>query len=311
MPTWLDHNPLTRKIMENIRSEMKSLLGNKDIGDIGYFNREKELQAHGYNPDLPPASEVDNLIVNLPGVFEMGLSMYPNLKRFFKRRVITKILTSSTRFKVPAPESTPLEDDPDIGHKTPWRMPYDTLVIEQPYDNRENLAASVAVVWRTDKGYKSATFIRDIEFSEHNGWSLIPGVCEYSMGGGVRYIDFRGDNASQKEAYASFSSIGVSTLKFLLEQEKTIVQKNQRSETTPKVPGGHVGTTFTVLTIDLSLPQVRSNSNEPWEGSKGLRCEHERRGHWRTYKTGKRVWVKSCTINPGNNRRVDKDYLVK
>lgn len=37
---------------------------------------------------------------------------------------------------------------------------------------------------------------------------------------------------------------------------------------------------------------------------------HDRRGHWRTYKSGKRGWVKSCKVGGATNGMVFKDYEV-
>lgn len=39
---------------------------------------------------------------------------------------------------------------------------------------------------------------------------------------------------------------------------------------------------------------------------------HDRRGHWRTYKaTGKKVWVRNCTVGDASRGVVFKDYEVK
>jgi hypothetical protein len=38
---------------------------------------------------------------------------------------------------------------------------------------------------------------------------------------------------------------------------------------------------------------------------------HDRRGHWRTYSSGKKVWVKSCKVGKASNGLVFKDYEVQ
>lgn len=38
---------------------------------------------------------------------------------------------------------------------------------------------------------------------------------------------------------------------------------------------------------------------------------HDRRGHWRTHPSGKRVWVKSCKVGDASKGVVFKDYKVK
>jgi hypothetical protein len=38
--------------------------------------------------------------------------------------------------------------------------------------------------------------------------------------------------------------------------------------------------------------------------------EHMRRGHYRTYRSGKRIWVEGMTVNRGKGGRIDKDYVI-
>lgn len=39
--------------------------------------------------------------------------------------------------------------------------------------------------------------------------------------------------------------------------------------------------------------------------------EHQRRGHWRHFKSGARVWVRECVINEGVGGAIWKDYKVR
>lgn len=39
--------------------------------------------------------------------------------------------------------------------------------------------------------------------------------------------------------------------------------------------------------------------------------QHDRRGHWRNCKNGKRVFVKQCTVGDASKGNVFKDYMVK
>lgn len=64
-------------------------------------------------------------------------------------------------------------------------------------------------------------------------------------------------------------------------------------------------------TIDISKPRVvvqakASSSNE----EPTIRAEHERRGHWRTSKFGKKYFVRQTTVNKGAPRKIVKDYKV-
>jgi hypothetical protein len=38
---------------------------------------------------------------------------------------------------------------------------------------------------------------------------------------------------------------------------------------------------------------------------------HERRGHWRTLKSGKQVWVKNCAVGDKAKGAVFHDYQIK
>lgn len=38
---------------------------------------------------------------------------------------------------------------------------------------------------------------------------------------------------------------------------------------------------------------------------------HDRRGHWRTYPSGKKGWVKACKVGDGSKGAVFKDYKIK
>jgi len=38
---------------------------------------------------------------------------------------------------------------------------------------------------------------------------------------------------------------------------------------------------------------------------------HERRGHWRTFKSGKQVWVKNCAVGDKSKGAVFHDYQIK
>lgn len=64
---------------------------------------------------------------------------------------------------------------------------------------------------------------------------------------------------------------------------------------------------YTEYTLDMSRPIKRNNKVSNGNGTP--KAEHDRRGHWRVYKSGKQVWVPGTTINKGSKRgRVDKDY---
>jgi hypothetical protein len=65
---------------------------------------------------------------------------------------------------------------------------------------------------------------------------------------------------------------------------------------------------YRVLTI-----QPRSEPTLPSGETRDHRSprEHERRGHWRRYKSGKEVFIEKLTINKGVGGKVIKDYQLK
>jgi hypothetical protein len=40
-------------------------------------------------------------------------------------------------------------------------------------------------------------------------------------------------------------------------------------------------------------------------------CAHQRRGHFRTYPSGKRGWVKDCKVSQGSERTIKSDYVFE
>ena len=60
-------------------------------------------------------------------------------------------------------------------------------------------------------------------------------------------------------------------------------------------------------TVAVKPAQPKS---EPKGGTHASPRLHDRRGHWRTYKSGNRVWVKSCKVGDGIKGSVFKDYKI-
>lgn len=55
----------------------------------------------------------------------------------------------------------------------------------------------------------------------------------------------------------------------------------------------------------------RKPKGEPQGGTHASPRLHDRRGHWRTCKGGKKVWVKACKVGDASKGVVFKDYEVK
>lgn len=78
------------------------------------------------------------------------------------------------------------------------------------------------------------------------------------------------------------------------------------------VPSG-VQDKYIEYTLDLSKPSIRYKfkSIRTSTGTHNSPCEHLRRGHYRTYKSGKKVWVNGITVNKGSKSgKVEKDYSM-
>lgn len=58
----------------------------------------------------------------------------------------------------------------------------------------------------------------------------------------------------------------------------------------------------------LDITKAKKYTRKKIVGSHASPIEHDRRGHWRTYKNGNKVWVSSSIVNLGKGGRVDKDY---
>ncbi len=63
-------------------------------------------------------------------------------------------------------------------------------------------------------------------------------------------------------------------------------------------------------TLDLNKSTVYNYGRKSMGGTHASPIEHERRGHWRTYKSGKRTWVDAITVNKGVGGRIEKDYKL-
>lgn len=59
------------------------------------------------------------------------------------------------------------------------------------------------------------------------------------------------------------------------------------------------------VTVEPSKPKAESKG-----GTHASPRMHDRRGHWRTYQSGKRGWVKSCKVGDASKGVVFKDYRV-
>lgn len=104
----------------------------------------------------------------------------------------------------------------------------------------------------------------------------------------------------------------LSILKNILKFEQVKTEGVMTSSEKRHVPTG-LKDKFIEYTLDLSKPnRKRFYQSKPHQGgSHESPCEHTRRGHMRTYKSGKQVWVKGMVVNKGSKTgKVEKDYAL-
>lgn len=78
---------------------------------------------------------------------------------------------------------------------------------------------------------------------------------------------------------------------------------NQRRQAKGKPP-----LTFDWHTVEIEPPKDKGNHQG---GTHSSPRRHQARGHWRTYKSGKRGWVKECWKGDASKGNVFKDYKLK
>jgi hypothetical protein len=70
---------------------------------------------------------------------------------------------------------------------------------------------------------------------------------------------------------------------------------------------GKPALSFDWHTVEIVPPEKKNDSQGGTHASPRL---HDRRGHWRTCKTGKRVWVRDCKVGDASKGVVFKDYQI-
>jgi hypothetical protein len=71
---------------------------------------------------------------------------------------------------------------------------------------------------------------------------------------------------------------------------------------------GKSALTFDWHTIVIEPPKAK---NDPQGGTHASPRRHQVRGHWRTYKSGAKGWVKECWKGDASKGSVFKDYQLK
>ena len=83
--------------------------------------------------------------------------------------------------------------------------------------------------------------------------------------------------------------------------QRTFINQKRQSKGKPAL-------TFDWHTVVIEPPKQK---NDPQGGTHATPRRHQVRGHWRTYKSGKRGWVSECWKGDANKGTVFKDYQLK
>ena len=83
--------------------------------------------------------------------------------------------------------------------------------------------------------------------------------------------------------------------------QKTFINRKRAAKGKPAL-------TFDWHTVEIGPKAIKIEAQGGTHASPRL---HDRRGHWRTYPSGKKGWVKACKVGDASKGVVFKDYEVK
>jgi hypothetical protein len=83
--------------------------------------------------------------------------------------------------------------------------------------------------------------------------------------------------------------------------QRTFINQKRQAKGKPAL-------TFDWHTVVIEPPKQK---NDPQGGTHASPRRHQVRGHWRTYKSGKRGWVNECWKGDASKGAVFKDYKIK
>ncbi len=83
--------------------------------------------------------------------------------------------------------------------------------------------------------------------------------------------------------------------------QRTFINQKRQAKGKPAL-------TFDWHTVVIEPPKQK---NDPQGGTHASPRRHQVRGHWRTYKSGKRGWVNECWKGDASKGTVFKDYKIK
>ena len=124
---------------------------------------------------------------------------------------------------------------------------------------------------------------------------------------GMRYYN-HGKEVTQDEILPVLRMVYAVLLK-LVGKEQAYKPTPQRTFINAKRKAkGKSALTFDWHTVEIEPPKAK---NDHQGGTHASPRRHQVRGHWRTYKSGKRGWVKECWKGDASKGTVFKDYQLK
>lgn len=137
-------------------------------------------------------------------------------------------------------------------------------------------------------GYKA---LGSFLFAEHNG--------EPKIGEVDKPIDPKDQSMMVSIVAMFYASLDMKVQAYVPIVKDTFTNRRKAKE--GKVP------TYDWHTVEIELPKLKK---EHQGGTHATPRRHQVRGHWRTYKSGKRCWVKECWKGDATKGTVFKDYVV-
>lgn len=101
--------------------------------------------------------------------------------------------------------------------------------------------------------------------------------------------------------YAVLIKLAGNSLAYKPTPQRTFLNQKRQAKGKPAL-------TFDWHTVNIEPPKAK---NEPQGGTHASPRRHQARGHWRTYKSGKRGWVRECWKGDASKGSVFKDYKLK
>lgn len=148
--------------------------------------------------------------------------------------------------------------------------------------------ATIVTGWAMyPKGYKA---LGSFLFSEHEGEAKVGPVGEP--------IDPQHQHSMVSIVAMFYASLDLKVQAYVLTPHKANASRAKR--------GLKPLYDWNTVVIEPSKPK-----NEPLGGTHATPRRHQVRGHWRTYKSGKRGWVKECWKGDASKGAVFKDYKIK